>query len=59
MWGTIEVLVDREGQDVVSPTYAELNTLSDNNTWGFGQVIPLVLLILPFVSFHEVVYGER
>ena len=59
MWGTLEVLLDREGADVVSPTLAELDTLSNSNTWGFGQVIPVVLLILPFLSFLEVGYGER
>lgn len=33
-------------------------TLAEDNTWGFGQVFPLFLLILPLVSFFEAVYGE-
>lgn len=36
----------------------EQMTLSEDNTWGFGQNFPLVLLILPLVSFFEVVYGK-
>ena len=41
---------DREGPDETD--------LLDDNTWGFGQVFPLVLLILPLVSFFEVAYGK-
>lgn len=36
----------------------EQTDLLDDNTWGFGQVFPLVLLILPLVSFFEVAYGK-
>ena len=32
--------------------------LLDDNMWGFGQVFPLVLLILPLVSFSVVAYGK-
>ena len=36
----------------------EQTDLLDDDTWGFGQVFPLVLLILPLVSFFEVAYGK-
>ena len=54
MWGTLAVLTDRDAWNTASPA-----VLSDDNTWGFGQVLPMMLLILPFVSFFEVAYGER
>ena len=31
--------------------------LPADNNWGFGQVIATILLLLPFISFFEVVYG--
>ena len=31
--------------------------LPTGNAWGFGQVIAIILLLLPFISFSEVVYG--
>ena len=31
---------------------------SQENQWGFGQVIAMILLIAPFVAFFEVSYGE-
>ena len=53
VWGTIVVWRDRErGTDS-----SEKITLSEDNTWGFGQVFPIVLLLLPLVSFSEAVYG--
>ena len=32
---------------------------ADENQWGFGQVVAMVLLASPFISFLEVGYGER
>ena len=47
---------DRGGaSDNLNPEQTEL---LDDDTWGFGQVFPLVLLILPLVSFFEVAYGK-
>lgn len=58
-WGTIVVWHDRTHANyVVGLSIAEQATLSEDNTWGFGQVFPLLLLILPLVSFFEVVYGK-
>lgn len=52
IWRTLAVLYDRGfgNETQIFP--------SDDNTWGFGQAVPLVLVILPFVSFFEVAYGE-
>ena len=36
----------------------EQSDLPDDNMWGFGQVFPILLLILPLVSFFEVAYGK-
>ena len=33
------------------------SVLPIGNAWGFGQVIAIILLLLPFISFFEVVYG--
>ena len=61
-WGTIAVLNDRsqyiEGFDTEGLDTAERKILSEDNTWGFGQIIPLVLLVLPLVSFFEIAYGK-
>jgi len=32
--------------------------VSDEDLWGFGQVVAVMLLVSPFVSFFEVSYGE-
>lgn len=31
---------------------------SGDSTWAFGQVIAVILLLLPFISFAEAVYGQ-
>ena len=31
---------------------------SEENTWGFGQVFPVVLLALPLLSIAESYYGR-
>lgn len=57
-WETIVVWRDPGHKDFLNgSSIAEQMTLSEDNTWGFGQVFPLLLLILPLVSFFEVVYG--
>ncbi|KAE9366513.1 hypothetical protein N431DRAFT_429379 [Stipitochalara longipes BDJ] len=33
--------------------YADGQTLSQQNVWGFGQVVSVVLLLLPLLSFSE------
>ena len=58
-WGTIVIWRDRGHKDLLEGfTIAEQMTLSEDNTWGFGQVVPLLLLILPLVSFFEAIYGK-
>ena len=57
-WGTIVIWRDRGGSGWNDFTFAQQMTLSEDNTWGFGQVFPLLLLILPLVSFFEAVYGK-
>ena len=31
----------------------------ESSTWGFGQIVPLILLILPMLAFAEIFYGEQ
>ena len=51
VWGTIAVLRDRNGPDAEG-------ALSEQNAWSFGQIVPVVLLLLPFLALVEVFYGE-
>lgn len=32
--------------------------IQQENVWGFGQVVAVILLVLPFISYLETVYGE-
>ena len=43
--------------DSKGPHYEQALVLPTGNAWGFGQVIVIILLLLPFISFFEVVYG--
>ena len=69
IWGTIRVIIDRSGQSFNFPDVygsSELSgsdadisiIISQENAWGFGQVIAMLLLGLPLLSFSEVVYGK-
>lgn len=31
---------------------------SEENTWGFGQMFPVILLVLPILSALETYYGK-
>ena len=33
-------------------------SVSEDNRWGFGQVMAVILVITPLLSFFEVAYGE-
>ena len=65
MWGTTRILVDRnhelkyaEGKKSAPFGHANLDVaLAEQNVWGYGQVITMALLILPFISFFEVICG--
>lgn len=72
IWGTIRVIIDRNGQsfqladeyvlsespESPSPDADIGSIISQENAWGFGQVIAMLLLGLPLLSFSEVVYGK-
>ena len=52
-WGTIAVLRERN-----IPTGYQPDVLSEQDAWSFGQIVPVVLLLLPFLALVEVSYGE-
>lgn len=54
-WGTIAVLRDRNNLPYDLDPDA---ILSEQNAWSFGQIVPVVLLLLPFLALVEVSYGE-
>ena len=54
VWGTIAVLGDRNK----AFSYDQNGPLSEQNAWSFGQIVPVVLLLLPFLALVEVSYGE-
>lgn len=58
-WGMIVIWRDRtSGDSGDGLSIAEQVSLSEDNTWRFGQIFPLLLLILPLVSFFEAFYGK-
>jgi len=40
-WGTIRIFISRIDSEVIT----------QENIWGFGQVVALGLLLFPFISF--------
>ena len=56
VWGTLAVLGDRDFVDE-DPDHAK-SFISEQNTWSFGQIVPVVLLLLPLLALGEVSYGE-
>ena len=68
IWGSIRIVMDRNvnfdghhgqrpdpgsisGQDVSS-------AVSEDDVWGFGQVVAVALLLAPLFSFFETIYGR-
>ena len=49
-WGTTRLFFTR--------SIAEQDTFKEN-TWGFGQLIPVILLALPILSIGESYYGKQ
>ena len=49
-WGTLLVFTAR--------AKAPSQIRKDENSWGFGQIIPLLLLILPLIAVLEAFYGS-
>lgn len=47
VYGTISVWMTRNG-----PGQAD-GMVGSSNTWGFGQIVPMVLLLLPFIAILE------
>jgi hypothetical protein len=44
-------------RDLVNQQWPDV--IAQENVWGFGQVIALLLLALPFVGFYEAVFGKN
>ena len=58
VWGTIRVINHRSGASYAYVFGVEFTLNSGESTWTFGQVIAVILLLLPFISFSEAVYGQ-
>jgi hypothetical protein len=52
-WGTIRIFVTRTNDSDYEDDIGDI--IAQENIWGFGQVVAVGLLILPFVSF----FGKR
>ena len=55
-WGTTHLLYTRTFTRILSTS---ISMTSVENTWGFGQVFPVVLLAVPMLSIGESYYGKR
>ena len=51
-WGTVHLVHTQEFKNEVE------NDPSEEKTWGFGQVFPVILLALPMLSIAESFYGR-
>lgn len=54
-WGTIRIVADCGGGQYGSQGGIDI---SDEDQWGFGQIVAVMLLLSPFVSFFGVSYGK-
>jgi hypothetical protein len=52
IWATIRLFTLNEYIDGLNPGLG-----SEENTWGFGQWVPALLLVLPVFSMIEMCYG--
>ena len=66
VWGSSRIIMDRDisfdhqAPDPGSSSSQDLkNAVLEDNTWGFGQVVTVALLLAPLFSFFETVYGKR
>ena len=54
-WGSIRIIMDRnqdfDYHDPISP-------VSEDDVWGFGQVVAVALLLVPLFCFFESIYGK-
>ena len=51
VWGSLQLLNPRTA-------LAAQGQIAEENTFGFGQIIPLMLLALPFVAAFDAYYGK-
>ena len=64
-WGTIRIITDRginfaiQNSDPSTGTGQDISdAISEDNIWGFGQVVAVALVVLPLFSFFEAIYGK-
>ncbi|TEY86703.1 hypothetical protein BOTCAL_0004g00060 [Botryotinia calthae] len=56
VWGTVRIFTIRNlpnSRDNLDSSEMVSAVLSEENDWGFGQVLGLTLMILPLLSFYE------
>lgn len=65
-WGSIRIIMDRnisfdhQAPDPGSSSSQDLrNAVLEDDTWGFGQVVTVALLLAPLSSLFETIYGKR
>ena len=47
-----------ESNPDLDPNQDVINAVLKDNSWEFGQVVAVALLMIPFVSFVESIYGK-
>ena len=64
-WGSLRIFTDRgiddfinQNQDPGSSGEDITNAISEDDVWGFGQVVAVVLFLAPLFSFIETIYGK-
>ena len=64
-WGSLRIFTDRsidfsnQNPDPGSKPGKDItNAISEDDVWGFGQVVAVVLLLAPLFSFFETIYGK-
>lgn len=50
IWGSLHLWVPRR--------YLPADVRNQESTWGFGQILPMMLLLLPLLAIGEQFYGE-
>jgi hypothetical protein len=58
-WGTIRIFVTRGDTSNVDLLGAPPGVITQQNVWGFGQVVALGILVLPLISFYGILTTER
>ena len=64
-WGSIRIIMDRDknfyvqNPDPGSASSQDVKSaVLEDDVWGFGQVVAVVLLLAPLLSFVETIYGK-